>query len=62
MHYWVITSKQLVDACKWDLSHNADFEALQVDGSTVVLGQYKGLPLSAAYVELVALRRKLEFP
>jgi len=66
VHYWVITSKQLVDACKWDLSHNADFEALQVDGSTVVLGQYKGLPigghLSAAYDELVALRRELEFP
>ena len=64
VHYWVITSKELLDACRWDLNSNSDFEATNEDGDTVVLGQRKGLPigghLSAAYVELVALQRELQ--
>ena len=61
-HYWVIHADQLRAAVHWDLTANDAFEVRLDDGSTVVLGQKKGLPigghLSAACVELVALRRE----
>jgi hypothetical protein len=68
IHYWTITTEQLVAACVWDLENNGAFEAQNVgaegEDEDVVLVQRKGLPvgghLSAAYVELVALRREFE--
>ena len=66
MHYWSITSEQLLLAFEWDLNNNDTFEVQKGDGSVVVVQQRKGLPigghLSAAYVELVALRRECECP
>ena len=63
IHYWSITAEQLLSACAWDLNNNDFFEA-QAEADVVVLQQRKGLPigghLSAAYVELVALRREFE--
>lgn len=63
-HYWAISAEQLVAACTWDLVHNSEFEAQDDNGNVVVLEQRRGLPigghLSAAYVELVALRRELQ--
>ena len=64
IHYWCITSEQLLLACEWELDNNDTFEAQNDDGSIVVLRQRKGLPigghLSAAFVELVALRREYQ--
>jgi len=64
VHYWEITAEQLLAACEWDLAHSDAFEAQSVAGDVVVLRQWQGLPigghLSAAYVELVALRREYE--
>ena len=64
IHYWAITCQQLLLAFEWDLSNNDTFEVQKGDGSVVVVQQRKGLPigghLSAAYVELVALRREYE--
>jgi hypothetical protein len=61
IHYWEITAVQLLAACAWDLQHDDLFEA-QAGAGVKVLRQRKGLPigghLSAAYVELVALRRE----
>ena len=65
-HYWAITAKQLLLACGWDLENNAMFEAQVELQQTAIFKQHKGLPigghLSAAYVELVALRRELQCP
>ena len=65
VHYWTITAEQLLAACAWDLQNNGYFEAQSLEADEeVVLVQRKGLPigghLSAAYVELVALRRELQ--
>ena len=64
VHFWTITAQQLMAACRWELDANSLFEAQTAAGERVVLGQDKGLPigghLSAAFVELVALRRELE--
>ena len=53
-------------ACEWELANNDTFEAQRDDGTTAVLKQHTGLPigghLSAAFVELVALRREYECP
>ena len=63
IHYWAITDAQLRAACAWDLLHNDLFEA-QAGADFVVLQQRRGLPigghLSAAYVELVALKCELQ--
>lgn len=63
VHYWAITDVQLREACAWDLKHNDTFEA-QAEADVVVLQQQRGLAigghLSAAYVELVALKRELQ--
>ena len=62
IHYWCITVEQLLLACEWELANNDTFEAQSGDGTIVVLQQQIGLPigghLSAAFVELVALRRE----
>ena len=64
VHYWQITSEQLLLGFEWELHCNDCFEVQADEGSTVVLQQRKGLPigghLSAAFVELVALRREYE--
>ena len=64
IHYWSIASEQLMLACEWELHNNDTFESLQRDGTCIVLKQRRGLPigghLSAAFVELVALRRELQ--
>jgi hypothetical protein len=64
VHYWTITAKQLLAACQWDLENNDAFEVQTIHNTKVVVGQRTGLPigghLSAAYVELVALRRELQ--
>ena len=64
IHYWCITSDHLLLAWEWKLDNNDTFESLQCDGTTAVLKQRKGWPigghLSAAFVELVALRRELQ--
>ena len=64
IHYWSITSEQLLLAFDWDLNNNDTFEVQDNNGKLVVVQQRKGLPigghLSAAYVELVALRREYE--
>ena len=62
IHYWCITVEQLLRACEWELNNNDTFEAQAGGGTTIVLQQRMGLPigghLSAAFVELVALRRE----
>ena len=65
VHYWTITAEQLLAACAWDLQNNGYFEAQGLEADEeIVLVQRKGLPigghLSAANVELVALRRELQ--
>ena len=61
-HFCEISAGQLLAIIKWELQHNADFEAIGADGKVVVLKQHRGLPigghLSAALCELVALRRE----
>ena len=64
MHYWVITAEQIMSVCQWDLENNDTFEIAALDNTAVVVGQRQGLPigghLSAAYVELLALKREYE--
>ena len=64
IHYWGITCKQLLLAVEWELTFNDMFEVQDGAGGVVVVQQRKGLPigghLSAAFVELVALRREYE--
>ena len=62
VHYWEITCQQLLNAFEWELDCNNTFEVQTGDGAVAVVQQRKGLPigghLSAAFVELVALRRE----
>ena len=64
LHYWEITCEQLLLAFEWHLNNNDTFEVQKGDGTLAVVQQCKGLPigghLSAAYVELVALRREYQ--
>ena len=64
VHYWEITCEQLLLAFEWELTRNDTFEVQSGGGVVVVVQQRKGLPigghLSAAFVELVALRREYE--
>ena len=64
IHYREITCKQLLLAVEWELTFNDTFEVQDGAGGVVVVQQRKGLPigghLSAAFVELVALRREYE--
>ena len=64
MHYWVITAEQIMSVCQWDLEKKDTFEIAALDNTAVVVGQRQGLPigghLSAAYVELLALKREYE--
>ena len=64
VHYWEITCEQLLLAFEWELTCNDTFEVQSSDGGVVVVQQRKGLPigghLSAAFVELVALRREYQ--
>ena len=64
IHYWTITHEQLLLSFEWDLANNDTFEVQNSAGLNVVVQQRKGLPigghLSAAYVELVALRREYQ--
>ena len=59
--YWELSSELLVAVVRWELTENADFEAIS-SGCPVVFRQHLGLPigghLSAALCELVALRRE----
>ena len=61
MQYWSITCEQLSLAFEWNLDNNDTFDVHKGDGSVVVVVQQRrGLPigghLSAAYIELVAMR------
>ena len=61
MQYWSITCEQLSLAFEWNPNNNDTFEVHKGDGSVVVVVQQRrGLPigghLSAAYIELVAMR------
>ena len=59
--YWEIPAALLVAVVCWELTMNADFEAVS-DGRPVVFKQHRGLPigghLSAALCKLVALKRE----
>ena len=65
-HYYAITAEQLLAVCKWDLEYNDEFDVQVGSETNVVVRQHRGLPigghLSAAYVELVALRREFQCP
>ena len=65
VHYWEITCEQLLLVFAWEMDHNNTCASWQVqagNGDVIVVQQRKGLPigghLSAAFVELVALRRE----
>jgi hypothetical protein len=66
VHYWAIPLQHVLQCCQWELEHNASFEAVTPAGNKVVLQQQLGLPigghLSAAMVELVALRQEFQQP
>ena len=32
IHYWAVTSEQLISACQWELEENATFEAMDSEG------------------------------
>jgi hypothetical protein len=64
-HFWCFSSLELLAVVEWELLHNDLFECVSgVADHPFVLQQIAGLPmgghLSAALVELVALRRELE--
>jgi hypothetical protein len=64
-HFWCFTSAELLAVVEWELLHNDLFEVVSgIAERPFVLQQVAGLPmgghLSAALVELVALRRELE--
>ena len=45
VHYWTITTLQVLEVCEWELAYNSCFEAVTAHGDMVVLEQAKGLPI-----------------
>lgn len=68
MHHWLLDGREVVAVIRWELEKGRDFLRSDGRGGKILMQQVRGVPigeqLSAAIVELVALRREyiMEWP